>query len=130
MPYVPGQDEPDEYVSWLAPLVWRSQHRQLDYIMIIVGFDDEKKILSVLHSREILSLQSTSVQEGPPFEQRNPVIQCEYPLDVDQDDIVQDARILKKLGGTDLSAIGVGMVAAFQLVAIFSQECCPYIAVA
>jgi hypothetical protein len=128
--YVPGQEEPDEYVRWLAKPIGLSQQNKLGYIMIVAGFDDQEKISNVLKRIKETGLQSHSFEKGPDFKHRNPVIEFRYLLGVDQSAIVQDAVKLKDLGATDLSAIGVSMSVAFQLTTIFNRSCCPYIAVA
>ena len=127
-PYIPAQREPEEYTHYVSELVALTQQNQLDCLVLIIGFDDSEKISTVLQKSKALGLQTSSVKEGPIFKQRNPVIEYRYPLDFNQDSIIQDADKLKAQGGTDLSAVGITMATALKLRDIFGQKSCPFLA--
>jgi hypothetical protein len=128
-PFISGQEETDEYIQYVGNFVAQNELDQLDCLLIIVGFDDSEEVSTILQRWWELGLRTTDLQRGPAFKERNPVIECRYPLDVDQYEIVKDARILSRQGATDLSAVGISITTALDLREVFGKGRCPLIAV-
>jgi hypothetical protein len=126
--YVPGQNEPQEYTKYTAQMLAMLQLGALEDTVLVVGFDDDTKVSSVL-AKTARQLGCGSAVKGPDFERRNPVIECRYSTSTPASTIVGDAEKLKKAGATDLSAFGVEMGTALKLREIFGQKSCVNIGV-
>jgi hypothetical protein len=141
--YVPRQHEPAEYTRYTAELMkWYQDATPFGFPVLVVGFEDPRLTAKVASGSAKVSLAGV-LKTSPTFEARNPVLRIEYPAlasasalltgRVPSRDagsaLVSDARALKRLGATDLSAVGVSMAEAEALRQIFDEACCPFIAV-
>lgn len=126
--YIPGQKEPEEYMEYIAKLsrFYKEAH-PFSYPIMVVGFDDPGKIEQILSEPKKLKLNG-NIKESRIFEQRNPVIKIEYPSiflhPENEIVIVNDAKALKKIGATDVSAIGIQYVVAEQLRSVYGSKSC------
>ena len=125
--YKPGQKEPKEYINCVVGFVALLNKGQLDAVVLLVGFDNKRKVQAVLGQTEELGLRCTSAKAGPRLGRRNPIIEYRYRRRVSRAALVEDARRLKKLGATDLSAINIDQATGAALRDVFGVKSCPFL---
>lgn len=131
--YIPGQKEPEEYATYIAGIVaYYKEAQPFSFPIVVVGFDDETMIERVLAEKEKLGLKG-EIEESKIFDQRNPVLKIIYPSvflsPAREEEIVKDARVLRRIGATDISAVGISMDVAEQLRRVFGEKSCPFLIV-
>jgi hypothetical protein len=125
--YKPGQKEPKEYIDHIVEFVALLNKGQLDCVVLLVGFDNKRKVKAVVGQTEELGLKCTSAKAGPRFRKRNPIIEYRYPPRVRRSALLEDARQLRGQGATDLSAVNIDQATGAALREIFGVKSCPFL---
>jgi HEAT repeat protein len=138
--YVPGQTEPEEYLAcWVNVMKEYQEAVPFAFPVILVGFEDETLVERLALGSSDAKLRG-AVQSSHAFLARNPVVRIGYPSVASVTSmftgsppdrgagsiVVADARELKRMGATDISAVGLTGAEVEAIRSIFHGRCCPF----